>query len=84
LKRVRYRIGGYYRDDPRLTDLKDIGVSLGLGLPVILPRQQTSFVNIGFEYGKFGISDSIEETYFRTTIGFTLNDNSWFFKRKFN
>ncbi|MCR9289305.1 hypothetical protein OAF63_01330 [Saprospiraceae bacterium] len=84
LKRVRYRFGAYYHDDPRLEDLKNTGISFGLGLPIVLPRQQTSFVNIAFEYGKFGISDSIEEKYFRTTIGFTLNDNSWFFKRKFN
>ncbi|RMG86950.1 MAG: hypothetical protein D6714_03250 [Bacteroidetes bacterium] len=83
-KRVRYRVGGFYSDDPRLNDLRNVGVSIGFGLPVVLPRQQTSFVNIAFEYGKFGVNNSIEETYFRTSIGFTLNDNSWFFKRKFN
>ncbi len=83
-KRIRYRAGFVYQDDPRLADLKNIGASIGFGLPLILPRQQTSFINIAFELGKFGISDSIEETYFRTTVGFTMNDNSWFFKRKFN
>lgn len=83
-KRIRYRAGFVYEDDPRLVDLKSYAVSLGFGFPLILPRQQTSFVNIALELGKFGISDSIEETYIKTTVGFTLNDNSWFFKRKFN
>lgn len=86
LKRVRYRAGGYFRQDPRSVggqDLNDIGLTLGVGLPVILPRQQTSFVNLALEIGKFGTDSPLEETYFRFTAGFTLNDNTWFFKRRF-
>jgi hypothetical protein len=86
LKRVRYRIGGYFREDPRVVNGKnfnDVGLTFGFGFPLILPRQQTSFVNAAFELGKNGASSPIEETYFRMTFGFTLNDNTWFYKRRF-
>lgn len=86
-RRVRYRFGAFYGTDPRTIDgaqLKEFGVTLGAGLPIILPRQQTSFVNLALELGRFGIADALRETYFKMTLGFTLNDNTWFFKRKFN
>ena len=50
MKRVRYRFGGYYRQDPRVVqgkDLTDLGITFGMGFPLILPRQQTSFINFG-------------------------------------
>lgn len=86
LRRVRYRAGAYYRQDPRSVarkDLNDMGLTLGFGFPLIMPRQQTSFVNLAFEVGKLGADSPIEETYVRLTAGFTLNDNTWFFKRRF-
>lgn len=86
LKRVRYRAGAYFRQDPRNVadkDLNDLGLTLGLGLPIVLPRQQASFVNLSLEIGKLGTDTPIEETYFRFTAGFTLNDNTWFYKRRF-
>jgi len=86
-ERVRYRFGAYYRTDPRQFEgeqLLDYGLSLGLGFPIVLPRQRTSFVNFAVEAGRFGLSDELQETYVRMTLGFTLNDNTWFFKRKFN
>ena len=85
-KRIRLRAGGYFRQDPRVIDgkgLDDLGLSFGFGFPVTLPRQQTSFVNTAFELGRLGKGTSVEETYFRITLGFTLNDNSWFYKRRF-
>ncbi|MBK6997117.1 MAG: hypothetical protein IPH31_20190 [Lewinellaceae bacterium] len=86
LKRMRYRVGAYYRQDPRSVedqDLNDIGFTLGMGFPIVMPRQQTSFVNLAFEVGKLGTDSPIEETYVRFTAGFTLNDNTWFYKRRF-
>jgi hypothetical protein len=86
VKRIRYRAGAYYRQDQRVIDgngLDDIGITLGLGLPVVLPRQQTSFINASLELGRLGADTRISETYFRITFGFTLNDNSWFYKRRF-
>ncbi len=86
VRRVRYRVGAYYRQDPRMVGgkgLDDTGVSFGFGFPIVLPRQQTSFVNSAFELGKFGAGSTVEETYFRISLGFTLNDNTWFYKRRF-
>ena len=86
-RRIRYRFGAFYGSDPRNLDgdqLTQYGVTLGFGFPVILPRQGTSFVNFAVEAGQFGLSDGLQETYVQMTLGFTLNDNSWFFKRKFN
>ncbi|MCS7035704.1 MAG: hypothetical protein RMJ33_05200 [Saprospiraceae bacterium] len=87
LKRVRYRFGAHYRQDPRLVgpgQLDDIGLSFGMGFPLILPRQQTSFVQTSLEVGRLGRGTSIQETYARITLGFTFNDDSWFFKRRFD
>lgn len=86
LRRIRYRMGAYYRQDARVVkgeNIDDLGISLGLGLPITLPRQQTSFVNIAVEAGRFGAGTAVEESYARITVGFTLNDNSWFYKRRF-
>ncbi len=85
-KRIRLRAGAYYRQDPRVLDRKgldDVGVTFGMGFPVVLPRQQTSFINAALEIGRLGADSPIEETYFRITVGYTLNDNSWFYKRRF-
>ncbi len=86
-KRVRYRVGAVYASDPRRINgeqLQEYYLSLGLGLPLIMPRQQVSFVNISLEGGRFGAAQAIQENFVRMTFGFTLNDNTWFFKRKFN
>jgi hypothetical protein len=83
LKRVSYRLGGYYFDDPRLTDLKTYALTFGAGFPIVLSRQRTSFVNFAFEVGQTN-SDTIDENFYKVSVGFSLNDNSWFFKRKFN
>ncbi len=88
LKKVRYRFGAFYSSDPRSDEfnkqLTSYGITLGLGLPIILPRGGVSFVDIAFEAGKFGSDQALKETYINMTIGFTLNDDKWFFKRKFN
>ena len=86
-KRVRYRFGGYYSSDPRTINNEQLlkyGVTFGMGMPIILPRQGKSFINLGFEIGKQGFADSLQETFFKFNLGFTLNDDTWFFKRKFN
>lgn len=85
--KVRYRFGLFYQDDPRSiggSQLREYGLTVGFGFPIIMPRQQTSFINFAIEAGQFGLSDYIQETFVQMTLGFTLNDNTWFFKRKFN
>lgn len=86
-KRMFYRAGFFTGTDPRSVGGEQIGhtgISLGLGFPIIMPRQQLSFFNVSLELGQFGIKDVLQENYARLTLGFTLNDNTWFFKRKFN
>ncbi|MCP3928083.1 MAG: hypothetical protein GY705_03160 [Bacteroidetes bacterium] len=87
LKKVRYRLGAFYSTDPRSisgSQLKEYALTAGVGLPVIMPRQQTSYINISLQAGQFGLSESLHETFVKFMVGFTLNDNTWFFKRKFN
>lgn len=84
-KRMRYRLGGYYGLDPRSLDneqLSQWGITAGLGVPVILPRQAASYLNFALEYGSFGTT-ALNEKYVKLTVGYTLTDNTWFFKRKF-
>ena len=86
-EKIRYRLGFRYGTDPRTLDGQQVegySVTFGFGLPVVLPRQQVSFINTAFELGRTGVDGVLEENFVRLTFGFTLNDNSWFFKRKFN
>jgi hypothetical protein len=91
-QRIRYRAGIRIEQDGRTlqsTDGANVqarrnAITLGLGLPFRLPRQQISFVDLAVEFGKFGVPDILDENYVQFTMGFSLNDNSWFFKRKLN
>ena len=53
-------------------------------LSEVFQTAQVSFINTAFEFGRAGVDGELEENFVRLTFGFTLNDNSWFFKRKFN
>jgi hypothetical protein len=85
-KKIRYRAGVHYGKDPRVIkgeQMTNVGLNIGFGLPLVMPRQQVSFVDITFDFGKTGVS-VLSENYGKVTFGFTLNDNSWFYKRRFN
>ncbi len=85
--KVRYRLGFNYATDPRSLEGEQVSqyaLTAGMGLPIVMARGQVSFLNLGFEYGRLGVPDVLTENYFRINLGFTLNDNTWFFKRKFN
>jgi hypothetical protein len=86
VRKIRYRLGVHHATDPRVVKGEQItttGLSFGFGLPLVMPRQQISFVDLTFDLGKSGMS-LLNENYFKMTAGFTLNDNSWFYKRRFN
>ncbi len=87
-ERVRYRFGVFAGKDYRSfngNQLNEWGITAGIGFPIIIPRtQKFSFVNLAVEYSSLGIDDGLKENYFKLNFGFTLNDNQWFFKRKFN
>ncbi|MBP6185710.1 MAG: hypothetical protein KA479_12275 [Saprospiraceae bacterium] len=87
LRRIRYRAGMFYEQDPRVIDGKNmdgLGLQLGFGFPVILPRQQVSFLEFAVEAGRRGDLSIQQDNYIRLRLAATLNDNSWFFKRKYN
>ncbi len=84
-KRMRYRFGAYYETAYLELNNKDIsqyGITFGLGIPA---KGTFSFMNLGVEIGQRGTIENnlLRETFFRTYIGFTLNDK-WFIKRKYD
>ncbi len=86
-EKVRFRLGFKTGTDPRVlngTQVTTWAATGGLCLPLRVGRgQQISYLNVGLEYGKLD-AKILSETYFRLNLGFTLNDNTWFLKRKFN
>lgn len=85
-KRVHYRFGAYYGADARTfsgTQIRDYGMTFGLGMPIAVRNGLPSFLNLGFQVGQNGHPDLITDTYFRVNLGFMLGDNSWFYKRKY-
>ena len=86
VERIRYR-GGLNLSDPyykvnNITPPKNMGVSLGFGLPLYNNVTNTvTMLNASFEYGKLGSSDLLREDYFKFTLNVAFNEH-WFFKRK--
>jgi hypothetical protein len=84
LKRGTYRIGLEWMQTPYFlnqTNINDIGISLGSSLYL----NQLSMMNLAVKVGQRGTLDAglIKENYVNFTLGFSLNDNSWFYKRVF-
>lgn len=84
LKRISYRLGanittGYM--DISGQDYSNYGITFGLGLPA---RGGKSYVNLGFEYGRYGNNDykQIREDYIKFYLSASFNE-LWFFKRRF-
>ncbi len=84
LKRSTYRFGLEWMQTPYLlnqTSINDIGINFGTSIPV----NQLSLLNLAFKAGQRGTLDNglIRESYVNITMGLSLNDNSWFYKRVF-
>jgi len=84
LMRATYRVGVEWMQTPyylNQTNIDDIGLTLGASIPV----NQLSLINMAFKAGRRGTLDNglIKENYVSFTLGFSLNDNSWFYKRVF-
>ena len=84
LNRSTYRMGLEWMRTPYLinqTTINDIGINFGTSIPV----NNLSLVNMAMKVGKRGTVDNglIREAYVNFTLGFSLNDNSWFYKRVF-
>lgn len=85
-EKIRFRVGFHTGSDPRSLggeQVKNTAGTVGVCFPLRVGRgQQISYMNVGLEYGQLK-TKIVSENYFRINLGFTLNDNSWFLKRKF-
>ncbi|KPL13444.1 MAG: hypothetical protein AMS26_14440 [Bacteroides sp. SM23_62] len=83
--RMAFRVGGYFENSYlQLQDeqLKDYGISFGVGLPL---RNTRSTFNLAFNAGRRGTLENnlIRENYMFLSFSVTLYD-FWFMKRKFD
>lgn len=83
-KRGTYRMGLEWMQTPYFinqTSIDDIGFSFGTSMPV----NQLSLMNFAVKVGRRGSLDNglIRENYLSFTMGFSLNDASWFYKRTY-
>ncbi len=83
-KRVTYRAGFRFENtgiEINNQTINEVGVSLGLGLPV---GMVFSSANIGFEIGKRGTTRAnlVQENFVNLQLSLSLNDR-WFQKRKY-
>lgn len=84
-KKITYNFGAFYSKDPRGSSTQDLlryGITTGIIMPIII-KNQASALNFSFELGQIGIDGGLKELYGKLTLGFTLNNNEWFLKRKF-
>jgi hypothetical protein len=91
---VNYRAGIKYAQtylDLKNTKINDMGVSLGIGVPLRLSQidrrilENHPMVHFSLEAGQRGTKENslIREQYLRFYIGLTLNE-LWFIKRKYD
>lgn len=81
--RVTYRAGMRYENTGLVIkneDINEFGISFGVGLPV---GRKLSNINLGFEYGTRGTTNSnlVQENFINLNVSLSLND-LWFQKRK--
>lgn len=83
-KRSTIRFGVEYQQTPFIlnqTQINDIGINFGASVPI----NSLSLMNFAVKFGSRGTLNNglIKEDYFGVTLGFSLNDNTWFYKRVF-
>jgi hypothetical protein len=84
LDRITYRVGLEYEQTPyiiRGTPIKDIGINFGGSIPM----NNLSLMNFAMKLGTRGSTDNglVRENYFKVSLGISINDNTWFYKRVF-
>jgi len=87
-QRMAYRVGGRFSNshlEINNVNWNEYGITFGMGLPVRRSESSYPRLNLGFEYGKRGTTDSglIEETFFNFNVGLTINA-TWFRKRRYD
>lgn len=84
LDRITFRGGLEYEQTPYIvqgTQIKDIGINFGGSVPM----NNLSLLNLALKLGTRGSTDNglVRENYFKISLGVSINDNSWFYKRVF-
>jgi hypothetical protein len=84
--RVTYRAGFYYGNDFVSINGVQANVyagTVGLSLPF---KRSTDRIHLGLEMGKWGNKNttSLQQNFFKLSIGVSFNDKSWFIKRKYD
>lgn len=84
-KRSTFRFGVFYQQTPYVvneTSINDIGINFGASVPV----NSLSLLNFAFKVGRRGTTENglLQEDFFGFSLGFSLNDNTWFYKRVFD
>ncbi|WP_143959397.1 hypothetical protein [Litoribacter populi] len=82
--RSMYRFGVEFEQTPYLvnnTAINDLGINFGASIPM----NQLSLMNVAMKLGTRGTTDNglVQENYFKVSLGFSINDNSWFYKKVF-
>lgn len=88
-RKMAYRLGAYYQKSPLQIggqDIKEIGVTLGLGLPLGYYNpfgQSYSRINLGVSLSRRGTMEAnlLQEMTVQLRVGVNLND-IWFIKRR--
>ncbi len=89
--KMNYRLAFSYGQDYlvlRKTPLKDVGITFGLGMPLLFSGSLSS-INVSATLGERGTTDNnlIKEQYLLYKIGFTFSPHiydRWFLKRKYD
>lgn len=85
-ERVTYTFATHYGKDPRVLNgeqLESYGARVGVMLPFVGQRQ-VSYLNLNVGYGRLGTANGYRENTWTFGLGYTLTDNQWFIKRKYD
>lgn len=82
--RSTFRAGIEFEQTPYLINqnrVNDLGINFGASVPM----NSLSLLNLAVKFGQRGTTDSglVRENYFKVSMGFSINDNSWFYKKVF-
>src|SRR5690554_889739 len=82
--RITYRAGVEYEQTPYNVggnSIRDIGINFGGSIPM----NNLSLMNVALKYGTRGsiTNGLVRENYFKISLGISINDNTWFYKRVF-
>jgi len=82
--RSTFRAGIEFEQTPYLINqnkVNDIGINFGASIPM----NSLSLLNLAVKLGQRGTTDNglVQENYMKVSLGFSINDNSWFYKKVF-